>query len=414
VRRVVVVGAGAAGTGAAIASARAGSFVTVVSGGSGATTLAPGALDFHAWTDRRRGRVALDAETLATCSELDIFRLEPALLLTTAGLVRPAAGRDAALLDLGRLQAGLVVVPRSDHAGWDAAALAKTWSESNEARERGLSFAPIDAHLLRMNDERVIAEADVAARHDDPARISWLAERLREAIARAAVASVRAVVLPPWLGVEAPRAASLTERVGLPCGEALGLPGGPAGLRFERARDRALRASSVAVLRTRARSVERHGSGWRVELEQGEPLACDAVVLAAGGLVGGGLAYTPSHAILAGPLPPQPRPTFASTVAAPVRVGSSGAERPLPGSLHGEPPELIAWPFVTDAAMDRVGVLADAQGAVPGQRGLFAAGEMAADLPRTWLASFASGVRAGRAASIAEVREASTRAASAR
>jgi hypothetical protein len=48
--------------------------------------------------------------------------------------------------------------------------------------------------------------------------------------------------------------------------------------------------------------------------------------------------------------------------------------------------------------MDRVGVLTDAAGRTRHHEDLFAAGECVADLARTWLASFASGARAGAAA----------------
>ena len=47
---------------------------------------------------------------------------------------------------------------------------------------------------------------------------------------------LRALVLPPCLGIERARARELLDIAGIPCGEAIGLPGGPAGLRFERAR----------------------------------------------------------------------------------------------------------------------------------------------------------------------------------
>jgi hypothetical protein len=48
--------------------------------------------------------------------------------------------------------------------------------------------------------------------------------------------------------------------------------------------------------------------------------------------------------------------------------------------------------------MDRVGALADDDGAVVGQDGLYVAGEMAADVPHAWLAVLESGARAGYAA----------------
>ena len=42
-----------------------------------------------------------------------------------------------------------------------------------------------------------------------------------------------------------PSRIDLSRLVGVPCGEATGMPGGPAGLRFERARDRALAAAGT-------------------------------------------------------------------------------------------------------------------------------------------------------------------------
>jgi thioredoxin reductase len=394
---VAVIGAGAAGTGAALAAARAGAAVTVVDGGSGASTLGSGALDLEPW-ERARETAELEAPVRDLLAELDAFSLEGALVATMSGVVRPAAGADRALLDLARLEPGTVAVPRSDHAGWDAHAFARAWSASARARARGLAFVPVDAQITRLADERAIPDADIAARHDDEERVAWLAERLKESLARAALSGLRAVILPPWLGVERARAGALSTAVGVACGEAIGSPGGPAGLRFERARDRALSAKGVSVVRARVTSVARSNAGWNVRFEEGSPLAADAVVLAIGGLVGGGLSYDPSSAVLAGPLPPRPRPTFSLTVGAPVEIGLRGAALTIPGSLHGEPPESLAWPFVHDAPMDRAGVLVDAAGRARGQSDLFAAGECAADLPRTWLASFASGARAGAAA----------------
>jgi glycerol-3-phosphate dehydrogenase subunit B len=396
VKRVLVIGAGAAGTGAALAAAARGAEVTVVDGGSGATTLSPGALDASPWDAAERAPVGARAREV--CAALDAYTLGDTALVTTSGIVRPAAGADRALLNLAGLAAGVVAVPRSDHAGWDAHALARAWAASAWAKARGLSFVPVDAQITRMADERGIADADIAARHDDAERIGWLAERLREALARAAVDGVRAVALPQWLGVDRARAAELSRAAGLPCGEAMGLPGGPAGLRFERARDRAIASRAIAVVRTRALGARRADPGWEVPLEQGEPLAADAVVLAAGGLVGGGLGYTPSHALFGGPLPQHPRASFSLGLEAPARVGSWGSEPTLPGSIYGEPPEALAWPFALDAPMERAGVVTREDGSVPGEDGLFAAGEMRADLARTWLASLESGARAGHAA----------------
>src|SRR5262249_3925563 len=65
-------------------------------------------------------------------------------------------------------------------------------------------------------------------------------------------------------------------------------------------------------------------------------------------------------------------------------------------SLFGEAPEAIAWPFVEAPLLERAGVMVSSAGHADG--GLYAAGDLAADLPRTWLAALVQGARAGEAA----------------
>jgi glycerol-3-phosphate dehydrogenase subunit B len=410
--RVVIVGAGVAGTAAALAAAKAGAMVTLVDGGTGASTLATGAIDVEPWDraappgvsavspdrdlgvsgDRIPERLPDDARAILEDLGAYAFGGAPVLLATTGGIVRPARGADRALLDLSRLGAGVVVVPRAEHGGWDAAALARAWMDSS-----GRSFVADAAQLTRYTDEFFLPHADVAARHDDPERLRWLAERLRETLARSA--NVAGVILPPWLGAEKSRAAALSEMVGVPCGEALAAPGGPAGLRFERARDRATVRAGVRVVRGRVRSAAHAEGEWRLEVADTETLGAERVVLAAGGLVGGGFDYSPSESVLAGPLPSNPRSTFTLSFDAPVQLGAHARTLALPGTMFGVAPESLAWPFTDDPLLERAGVLNDAGGRARGApEGLFVAGDLAADRPRTWLGALASGAAAGRAA----------------
>ncbi|HXN31388.1 MAG TPA: FAD-dependent oxidoreductase, partial [Polyangiaceae bacterium] len=347
--RVLVVGAGVAGTAAALAAARAGAPVTLVDGGTGASTLATGALDALFWQRAPASPAAIDRAAREALDALGGYVLpdEGARLLTTSGIARPARGHDAALLDVAPLGGARVGVVRCERPGWDAGALARAWGES---------FEPIDAVVMRYADERVLPDADFATRHDDGARLGWLAERLRDALARSGH-TIRAIVLPPCLGVERPRARALSELVGVSCGEAIALPGGPSGLRFEQARDRALATAGIERVRGRATSVGRHGDGWRVATEEGRTHEGGAVVLATGGLIGGGIEYAPGEAIVASALPPFARPPFRLTVDAPLTLGAYGSRLELPGTLFGVAPESIAWPFARDALVDRVGVL---------------------------------------------------------
>lgn len=411
-RRVIVVGAGVAGTAAALAAARAGADVTLVSGGPGASVLAGGALDDVPW-ERADARgeppASLSEGARATLAELDAYDVgdHRALLAATTGLVRPARGTDRALLDLGRLARGTVLVPDLAHASWDAPAFAREWSASWLARGAGLHFAPVAATLLRYTEERAFADAEIAGRHDEGARLDWLAGRVREACAGAG-RDVAGFVLPPWLGAVRERATELTLRAGVPCGEALGGVGGPSGLRFEHARDRALAVAKVTVVQghaSRAEHVGRRGADlpWRVDVEvRGEgprAIAGHAVVLATGGLLGGGLEYTPAGAYFAGALPGPPRPLLRVTCEAPVRIGAHGRPLDEASSQFGAAPETHAWPYSETPLLDHAGVLVHDEGEVTGAPpGLHATGELAAGPAHTWLAALSHGARAGGAA----------------
>jgi hypothetical protein len=186
------------------------------------------------------------------------------------------------------------------------------------------------------------------------------------------------------------------------------LPGGPAGLRFEHARDRALAAATVrrriahVTAIARVDRPEGGAKAWRVRTDRAGDFEADAIVVAMGGLLGGGIQYLPSDAVLASVLPPRAWPPFRLSMEAPLILGAHGRPLEMPGSLFGIAPEALAWPFADDPLFGRVGVLVDEAGAATGQRGavqgLFAAGEVVADEARTWLGAFTSGVRAGQSA----------------
>jgi hypothetical protein len=371
--------------------------VTLLDGGTGASTLATGALDAVPWQERARAaaRRPFGRATRSILDALGAYVLPEggARLVTTAGVVRPADGHDAALLDVARLGGARVGVVRCDRPGWDADALAAAWGEA---------FVAVDATVLRHLDERVLPDADFAARCDDDDRFGWLAERLRESLARAPGA-LGALLLPPSLGVEHVRAVQLATRVGVPCGEPVAAPGGPSGLRFEHARNRALTAAGVVPWRGRAATVARHTGRWRATLETGETVYADAVVLAIGGVLAGGIEYAPSEAVVASALPPFARVPFRLGVTvegAPAPLGIEGRALELPGSLFGVSPESLAWPFERNAPIERVGLLVGGpDGAVA--PGLYAAGEAVADADRTWLQALESGALAGLAAATA-------------
>ena len=360
----------------------------VVDGGTGASTLATGAIDLTPWQPGAASADALPANVKTLLETLGGYVVPEggARILTTAGVVRPARGHDAALLDVARLGQGRVAIVSCRRPGWHAGTLARAW---------GAAFEKLEAGVLRYTDEETIPDADFSARHDDETRLGWLAERLREALARAS-GRWEAIVLPPALGIDRPRAEALSLQVGVPCGEAMSLPGGPSGLRFERARDRALLANGAQRVRSRALAVERVAGWWRVAVEDEQAFEAQAIVVATGGLLGGGLAYTPSDATLATALPPAPglpfRLTFGGSL---LPLGANGRPLELPGSVFGFAPERIAGSVARHRVIDRVGVLTDGDTGVRAASGAFAAGEVVADSPRTWLWALTAGARAG-------------------
>lgn len=393
---VTVIGAGIAGTAAALelARARTAGSVAVIVGPAGATQLGPGVFDGAPDDDARNvlGALGDAAYALGDCA-----------VATLAGIVRSGTGLDRALLDLGAIE-GEVLVPRSTRRGWDADSLARTLSASPLARERGLSFRAIDASLVRYADERFLPDAAIAARHDDPERAQWLVERLRLALAPAlargrgeAATKIGGVLLPPWLGATHQRASALTTELGLPCGEIVVGLAGPAGFRFAAARDRAFAEARVRTVAGFVHSVVEGTDFVIIELEDGATIETRACVLATGGLVGGGLRYEPSDAMESAEYPLEARP-YARASIADVPVGVRGRLLGAPGSLFGVAPEAIAWPFVENADLERVGVLVDDDGRVRGSKRLFACGELVADRLRTWFEAARSGAIAARSA----------------
>lgn len=381
-RHVVVVGSGAAGTAAALAAREAGARVTLVRGRTGATSLGCGALDV---SGLRPPAARGSGDDVAGVPSLELFALGPCRLATSAGTLRDAAGRNRALADLGATK-GPVLVARVAHPAWDADALAAAWSEEDS---RG--FVARDVGLVMHTEERVMQHAELAALHDDPARLARAAERIRAALG--AGGELSAVVLPPWLGVEQPRSAELAALVGLPCGEALVPFDGPSGLRFERARNRYLQNANVTTV---AGMVDRVASSGRCTVEVGgATLEADAVVLATGGLLGA-IEYTPGDAADARAIPPPGHAPFALAYDAPVTLGRDGRPLVVPGSIFGVPPESLTWPARGTPALESVGILAGAD--LRAAPNVYVCGDAVEGRPRTMLAALATGAAAGRAA----------------
>ncbi len=405
--RVLVIGAGIAGLAAAFRARRRGLETIVVGAGAGASALGGGAVDDVPWEERRRAmrvlgglmRVrALGPEVAAFSEALGVWDL-PAegelapLVATVAGRLRPARGRDRGLLDLASLPEGTrVLLPRAPRGGWDADGIARTLEAEPLSRRAGLRFVPVDIQVLRYADEARINDGDLAMRHDDPVRLAWLAERLREGLAKAGAG---AVLLGSWLGVNEARAAELSARVGVPVGEALVGVGSAAGLRFEAARDRLLASLRAEVVTDRVKALRTEGGRVTVTLLRGGPITVDAVVLASGGLVGGGIVYAPPEHEAGDDLPSQGAVPYRLSVDMAVSFSAGARQLDVVASMQGPELDVTAWPTAArSGVLEAVGVQCTEGRLAPG---VTAAGDVVAGRPRTLLEAVAQGLRAADA-----------------
>ncbi len=396
-RRVVVVGGGLAGTAAAWAAARAGAEVTLVSRGAGASALTSGAVDDAAWEQALEAPAALGADLEAFVAALGVWEVGPAraCVATSSGVLRATRGHDRAVLDLASLGRGKVLVPRVDRAGWDADALARAFDAHPSAFALGLRFVAVDAPALLDADWAAASDIDVASHHDDAAALASLAARLRELPGLAAAAGV---LLGPWLGAAASCASALVAALGKPAGEVVSPAGGPAGTRLEAACARLVASAGVSSVAGRAVRAE----AGRVTCADGSALEADAVVLAVGGLVGGGLALGAAAPLGDDGEPRyETRAPFVLTLDAPAPLRVGGRALVETSAAWGMAGEALAWSTARGGSwLERAGVALDASGRVEGAAGawLLAAGECVADAPRTVLAAARAGLRAGTTA----------------
>lgn len=405
--RVVIIGSGMAGLAAAFAARRAKANVTMVLGRPGASLAMSGALDDIEWEQAEaRAPRSLSSSEQAFLDALGIWEVKPdrALVATLSGRLRPARGRDRAVLDLAALSDATVALPRVNRPGWDADGLARTLADSPLAKARKLRFEAIPAEVLRFAEEARFQDEELAARHD-PERIAWLADRLKAA---PALAGKGAVLLGPWLGLDPSASSSISERLGLPVGETLSALGGSAGLRFERARDRLLASLDVVAQPGRVMAVRGEAGRAIVELEGDAMLDANVVVLATGGVAGGGILLSKSSLHGLADDASHREPIFVPSLEGPSVLAAQGRPLLLPSSPYGPDFEQLAFSETQGRSrLESVGFFTSKDARALRADGdpidwLVVGGDAVADRPRTALEAIRTGLFAGeRAASAA-------------
>ncbi|HEU4577750.1 MAG TPA: FAD-binding protein [Polyangiaceae bacterium] len=389
---VLVVGGGLAGVAAAWSLERRGRPVLLVWDGPGASATYSGALDRLDWDGPPDPRpVAREAQEFlqalgcwAPCEGVG------ARLATASGVLRPARAHDLALLDLEPLRGRRIEVVDAAIQGWDAPDLARAWSASGWARLTRTEFCAVPARLPEAEALRFLPESELAARADDPAWAAALGEALRGAGDGEAP-----LLCGPWLGLQPRSVLRVREAARRPLGEVLSGPGGPAGFRFEAARDAWLERSSSGV---QARcgavlDVQQSKRGLAVWMSAGdgkhealEP-APSELVLAVGGVAGGGVRF------LAG--------TGAESRSFSLSLRVAGERGPLTLRLDGREVSLESGAQGVDlqslgrGALERVGVLVDGT-QLTAVANVWAAGDVVADRPRAGLEAIYAGIAAAR------------------
>ncbi len=387
---VAVIGAGAAGTAAAWALSRGGAEVVSFNGKSGATALYSGALDASSW-ERADADEPLDPDLVAFAAALGTWSVgaKTRRIVTSSSVVRPARGIDSALLDLERLAGRRIAVADVPRDDWDGVLLAKACAGSRWAQHTKTEFVPVAARVLHEPLERRIPAHDFALLLDEGARASEFVAALCSA-----GRGYDGWLVGPWLGTLPETCERIRQELEDPIGETTSVPGGAAGARFEHARDRLLTDLGIEAASAQVLRLEPRFSGWTVHYRPLDaPLAggpaetreVDAVVLATGGLAGGGVLLPKALG--------EERRAEAAALSLDVAVMFRLAGKVYDGasSLHG--PDFEVGGAV---GLERLGVAAEGVRAA-GQTGLFVAGDVIADRPRTALEAARSGIAAGRA-----------------
>ena len=276
---VLVIGGGMAGAAAAVTARSLGASVMLVARGPGATALSSGAADIgdrtrHPYTLLPEG--AIDdgirfLKTLGYAGDGNLWLLSPLGCPKPTALAQPfiAAGDLKALPRDARPAVVALCGSQAIEARLQAAGLAKWFPKA--------IALPVEFYVERSDALRTIPE--IAADLDQPGRRAQLAEALR----RAARNSGATHLYLPTLGYQ-PEAIE----AGVPVYELLSAPPSVPGIRLQRSIEKALKDAGIEV---RAGIVEKRADGG-VQVISGtscEPLEPQAIVLATGRFIGGGI-----------------------------------------------------------------------------------------------------------------------------
>ena len=276
---VLVIGGGMAGAAAALTARSLGASVTLVARGPGATALSSGAADIG---DRKRHPYTLLPDgaiddgirflkTLGYAGDGNLWLLSPLGCPKPTALAQPfiAAGDLKALPRDARPAVVALCGSQAIEARLQAAGLARWFPQA--------FVLPVEFYVQRSDSLRTVPE--IAADLDQPGRRAQLADALRRAVRNSGATHLYL----PTLGYQ-PESID----AGVPVYELLSAPPSVPGIRLQRAIEKALHDAGIDV---RTGIVEKRADGG-VQVISGtscEPLEPQAIVLATGRFIGGGI-----------------------------------------------------------------------------------------------------------------------------
>lgn len=354
---IVVIGNGVAGVCAALAAKERGHEVLVLCSAAGSSSMMSGALDEIPWDNANSQTEASDCTDIqGFLGAFPLFSIthESVRLLTQQGISRPARGRDRSLLDLSALPNGSqIALPRIARKGWDADLLAKSFNHDAWARAKSLSFHAVEISDLTDDRLRHYPDSDLAREFDSDAYFRAISSKLSTLSS-----NFGAVLLGPWLGILKNRSEELANTLKCPVGECASIIGGTAGLRFDQHRSAALAASGIESRRFRVRAVEANSSSVLIRGDSDDLIKASSVVIATGGLISGGVCYSPAEWALGSEIPERAHPPLSMGFVCDGDLRFNGRSAEIPGSLYGLNLEELTWPKAQQEVwqLDRVGL----------------------------------------------------------
>jgi len=321
VNEVLVIGGGMAGAIAALSAQRAGARVLLVRRAYGATALSSGAVDVapdptapggdlgahlipiqHAAEELARvrplhpyavlrgslGRLgeALGFAQLQLASVLSPMGERNLLLPTPAGTAKPTALAQHSQVgaDLASLPDRFAVIGFRLFPQFDARLVAAGLRQAMASLGRRPEPQVVAVDFWREVEDALRSPYELAERLEQPGAV----ERLGQAIRAAVPEGIETVLLPPILGRHGARLAErLSASCGLRCVETVATSPSVPGVRLQEALDQALAAGGITVLEGEVAPVAFAGGPF--PLTDGRSIPADAVVLATGKFIGGGI-----------------------------------------------------------------------------------------------------------------------------